>query len=107
MWANESGASWLGPWSGLIHCGQCHTLMHGVVCPRCQHDYTPNAEMIVRITNGKEKKFPSLIFEGALSYTTHSLLALMQREWERPEVDTGTCAVLLPGWVPWSQPSAR
>jgi hypothetical protein len=88
VWANNPNASWLGPWSGLIHCSHCHTLMSGCVCPRCQHDYTKGAELIVRVIDGKRVEVPNLVFQGALSWTTHSLLALMQCEWERPKIDT-------------------
>ena len=33
--------------------------------------------------NGREHKLPTTIHEGALSWTAHSLLGLMKREWER------------------------
>ena len=88
MWANQPNASWLGPWSGLIHCGHCHTLMTGLACPRCGHDYQEGAELICRVIDGKIVEVPRLAFQGALSWTTHSLLALMEREWERPNIDT-------------------
>lgn len=93
MWADdpEQGKSWLGPWSGLIHCGRCHSLMRGIVCSKCGQDYSVGAEMMVRMVDGVEHRVPRLIFQGALSWTTHSLLALMKREWERPllEMDQG------------------
>ena len=37
--------------------------------------------------DGKEHRVPALTFQGALSWTTHSLLLLMKREWERPLAD--------------------
>lgn len=39
--------------------------------------------MMVMI-GGQERQVPADIREGALSWTAHSLLGLMQREWERP-----------------------
>jgi hypothetical protein len=89
MWADdpEKAKSWLGPWSGLSHCGQCHTLMSGVVCPKCGRDYGADAPLVVRFADGKEVLVPSITMPGALSWTTHSLLALMKREWDRPIVE--------------------
>lgn len=36
------------------------------------------------IIDGKEREVPAFIFQGALSWTTHSLLTLVKREWDRP-----------------------
>jgi hypothetical protein len=91
MWADDpdTGKSWLGPWSGLVHCDRCHTLMKGTGCPKCGRDYATDAKMMVATSGGKEFQVPQLTLQGALSWTTHSLLALMKREWERPllEID--------------------
>lgn len=93
MWADdpEQGRSWVGPWTGLVHCDRCHTLMPGAKCPKCGRDYADGAEMVVRVINGEERGFPRIVLQGALSWTTHSLLALMKREWDRPalELDRG------------------
>ncbi len=86
MWADDAdrNKSWLGPWAGLIHCDRCHTLMTGVVCPKCGRDFKTDAEFVPRMIDGKEVQVPQLVFQGALGWTTHSVLALMKREWERP-----------------------
>jgi hypothetical protein len=36
------------------------------------------------IVDGQEHKVPAYINPGTLSWTVHSLLGLMKREWERP-----------------------
>lgn len=77
------GRSWLGPWSGLIHCGKCHGLMSESRCPCCGHALEPDHWRTVTI-DGREHKAPAYINPGALSWTAHSLLGLMKREWERP-----------------------
>jgi hypothetical protein len=93
MWADdpEKNGSWLGPWFGLVHCDQCHTLMAGVACPKCGRDFRTDAELVPRMIDGKEVQVAQLTLQGALSWTTHSLLALMKREWERPllEINEG------------------
>jgi hypothetical protein len=65
--------------------------MPGAKCPKCGRDYADGAEMVVRVINGEERGFPRIVLQGALSWTTHSLLALMKREWDRPalELDRG------------------
>lgn len=83
MEAIPKDGSWLGAWSGLIHCGNCHALMNGGQCPGCGHVLTTNEWMTVTI-DGREHKVPANTYEGALSWTAHSLLGLMKREWERP-----------------------
>jgi hypothetical protein len=75
--------SWLGPWSGLIHCEKCHALMRGYQCPCCGYALTTDGWMIV-VIDGREHKVPAYSHPGALSWTVHSLLGLMKREWERP-----------------------
>jgi hypothetical protein len=47
--------------------------------------------MVVRIVEGVERRVPRIVLAGALSWTTHSMLALMKREWDRPllELDQG------------------
>lgn len=96
IWADDPnrGKSWLGPWSGLSHCGECHALMSGVACAKCGKDYAVDAPLVVRFIDGKEVLVPSIVMQGALSWTTHSLLALMKREWDRPilEIDQGLAA---------------
>jgi hypothetical protein len=86
MWADdpEKNASWLGPWSHLIHCDQCHALIGTLVCSNCGRDYTQQSTSMTFNIDGKDLRVPPLIFQGALSWTTHSLLALMKREWDRP-----------------------
>jgi hypothetical protein len=87
MWADdpEKNASWLGPWSHLIHCSECHALMTTLRCPKCQKDYGADSYTVVEIDG--EKRQIHAAFQGALSWTTHSLLFLMKREWERPLAD--------------------
>jgi hypothetical protein len=78
--------NWLGPWSGLIHCGKCHALMSGSQCPVCADQLSTERWMTVKV-DGKDHQVPANIYEGALSWTAHSLLGLMRREWERPLLD--------------------
>lgn len=80
----ENG-SWLGPWSGLIHCGKCHALMSGSQCPCCGNVLTADRWTTVTV-DGQEHKILAYTNEGALSWTAHSLLGLMKREWERPRL---------------------
>jgi hypothetical protein len=44
--------------------------------------------------DGQERRTPQIALQGALSWTTHSLLVLMKREWDRPllELDQGLAA---------------
>ena len=81
MEAISKDESWLGPWSGLIHCAECHALMSGSQCPGCSHTLPTDQWMTVTI-DGREHKMPANVCEGALSWTGHSLLGLMKREWE-------------------------
>src|SRR5665213_3676973 len=81
MWANDPKAKWLGPWSGLSHCERCHTLFDGHKCPRCGYE-TPAWEVI--IVEGIERQVPKAR-QGALSLSTHMLIELLKREWQRPE----------------------
>lgn len=83
MEAIPKDGSWLGPWSGLIHCGKCHALMSGSQCPGCGHALPTDQWMTVTI-EGREHEVPANVYEGALSWTAHSLLGLMKREWGRP-----------------------
>jgi hypothetical protein len=84
MWADDSEArkSWLGPWSHLIHCDRCHALITTLKCPLCQRDFAEGHEGPYIDVDGVQ--VPALVFQGALTWTTHSLLSLMKREWERP-----------------------
>lgn len=86
MWADdpEKNQSWLGPWSNLIHCDQCHALISTPDCPRCGRSYREEQTWMMVNIDGIDHRVPSLTFQGALSWTTHSLLALMKREWDRP-----------------------
>lgn len=103
MWADEpdKSKSWLGPWAGLIHCDRCHTLMTGFVCPKCGRDYNADARFVTHVIDGEEVQVPQLVFQGALSWTTHSLLVLMKREWERPLLE------MEQGLAPGKGPSQR
>src|SRR5271156_442484 len=104
MWADdpERGKSWLGPWAGLVHCDRCHALMNGTVCPKCGRDYCADGEFMMTVKDGdKEYRVPRLVFQGALSWATHSLLALMKREWGRPLLGMDE------GLAPGKQPSQR
>lgn len=75
--------SWLGPWSGLIHCEKCHALMSGCGCSCCGYAFAADGWTTVEI-DGRQQKVPAYTHAGALSWTAHSLLGLMKREWERP-----------------------
>jgi hypothetical protein len=86
--------SWLGPWSGLIHCQNCHALMGGSECPVCGRQLTIDKWTMVTI-NGREHEVPANVYQGALSWTAHSLLGLMRREWDRPVLEQGPSAVPL------------
>ncbi len=96
IWADdpEKGKSWHGPWTGLVHCDRCHALMGGLACPKCGRDYREDAPLVDQTIDGKRVEVPRIVLPGALSWTTHSLLALMKREWERPvlEIDQGLAA---------------
>jgi hypothetical protein len=54
-------------------------------CPLCERDFTESLKEDYVDVGGVE--VPALIFQGALTWTTHSLLSLMKREWERPLAD--------------------
>jgi hypothetical protein len=77
---------WLGVWSGLTHCGKCHALMSGSLCPFCGDQISTDEWMTVT-ANGRELRVRADVREGALSWTAHSLLGLMRREWQRPLSD--------------------
>jgi hypothetical protein len=69
-------------WSGLIHCHVCHALFDAVMpCPKCGHQYSLEPRIIV--IDGVEHQ-TAATFAGAMSWSTHALLKLMQRERERP-----------------------
>jgi hypothetical protein len=87
MWADEENANWLRVWSGLTHCGACRTLMDSAgSCPRCGFAFEPH-EYSYTDAAGVTHTRRTLTTQGAFSYTTASLLRLMQREWERPVVE--------------------
>jgi len=52
-------------------------------CPVCGHALPADQWMTVTI-DGREHKVPAHVSAGALSWTAHSLLGLIKREWERP-----------------------
>lgn len=82
----EKKESWLGPWCGLFHCGKCLALITTVECPVCGHEHFTQPCKVIG-ANGVEREVPTHVVEGALSYTAVNLLALMEREWERPILD--------------------
>jgi hypothetical protein len=88
MWADEANANWLGIWSNLTHCGTCHTLMASAgSCPRCGFACQPHTHSFTDAAGVTQTRMP-FITPGAFTVTTATLLALMQREWERPNVDS-------------------
>ena len=82
----EKKDSWLGPWRGLFHCGKCLALITMAECSVCGHENFTQSRQVIR-ANGVEREVATNVVEGALSYTAVSLLALMEREWERPILD--------------------
>lgn len=82
METTQQNGSWLGPWWGLSHCGKCHALMNQNQCPICGD--VPSTEQWMTVTiDGHDHKVPAACRAGALSWTAHSLLGIMRREWER------------------------
>jgi hypothetical protein len=85
MWVDhlEPGQSWSGIWLKLITCGFCHALIDpNHPCPKCGHDYSKsNSE------NNDYGENTNVVFAGAISWTTYTLLSLMQREWNRPTIE--------------------
>lgn len=84
MWADDPNASWLGPWGGLHHCGECHALIGGIACPHCGMKLEA---MELTDDSGKIIPVPHYITQGALSWTAHVLIDLMKREWQRPPIE--------------------
>lgn len=78
--------SWLGPWRGLFHCAGCLALITTMECPLCRYQHFTQS-LKVTGANGVERDVPTHVTQGAVSYTAVSLLALMEREWERPILD--------------------
>lgn len=83
---DETKGSWLGPWRGLFHCRKCFALIPTVECSVCGHEHVTQSLKVMG-ANGVEHEVATFAVEGALSYTAVSLLALMEREWERPILD--------------------
>jgi len=81
--AEVEKVDWMGPWSGLIHCPNCHALMSGDSCPVCNHALPTKDYFLIEVA-GQPVKVASQTYQGALSWTAHSLLGLMRREWEKP-----------------------
>jgi hypothetical protein len=87
MWADDKEqANWWGIWSGLSHCGRCHTLSKSAACPQCGYQPEPYDMRTVTI-DGVTKDVPRFITQGAISWSTNVLLQLMKREWARPGIE--------------------
>ena len=72
----------MGVWRGLAHCGGCGTLMRGARCRVC--GWTDEAvTSTVMEDGGGTYAVPTARF-GAIAYSTHLLLGMIRREWERP-----------------------
>ncbi|WP_374631189.1 hypothetical protein [Ferrovibrio sp.] len=84
-WINdpELTKNWMGPWSGLYHCATCGALISGNKCLVCGWELL-HEEIKFIDKNGVERTVPRSIVAGAIPYTTHLFLGMMQRKWERP-----------------------
>lgn len=84
MWLDElkPGQSWWGIWYGLGHCTACGALHREAPCPVCG-DKQHFDGVTYRDQDGKEDTVAPAR-QGAIAGSTHLLLAMMQREWERP-----------------------
>jgi hypothetical protein len=84
MWLDElkPGQSWWGIWYGLGHCSACGALHREAPCPVCG-DKQDSDWITLRDEDGNEHTVPP-VRQGAIAGSTHLLLAMMQREWERP-----------------------
>ena len=84
MWLDElkPGQGWWGIWYGLGHCDACGALHHNEPCPVCGNHWEPEWRTF-RDESGLEIRVPPAR-QGAIALSTHMLLGMMQREWERP-----------------------
>jgi hypothetical protein len=84
MWLDDlkAGQGWWGIWYGLGHCGACGALHREYPCPVCGDN--PQVEWIkLRDETGKDFSVPPTR-QGAIASSTHVILGMMQREWDRP-----------------------
>lgn len=84
--AIEKKQNWLGCWSGLFHCGKCLALISAEECAVCGHKLPEQPDEVIR-KGDLEYRITRNAVQGAISYTAVSLLALMQQEWQRPQLD--------------------
>lgn len=84
MWLDElkPRQGWRGIWYGLGHCTVCGALHREAPCPVCG-DKQDSEWVMLRDQDGNEHAVPP-VRQGAIADSTHLLLAMMQREWERP-----------------------
>jgi hypothetical protein len=84
MWLDDlkPGQGWSGIWFGLGHCDACGALHHNEPCPvggkRSEvewHTFRDESGLEIRVPPARQ---------GAIAFSTHMLLGMMQREWERP-----------------------
>src|SRR5689334_4131573 len=89
MWLNDlpAGDSWMGIWKNKFTCGSCRGIISDLKCPLCGYDQNVRTIPEYKLPDGSSMKVPSLQLMGAFEWSTHVLLRLMQREWERPIVE--------------------
>ncbi len=88
MWFEklEEGESWMGIWKGLFTCPHCHALIKEAICPICGNDHRPKNPYFTKVMHrGIEIEVPMTAMAGAIEWTTHLLLEIMKREYERPK----------------------
>jgi hypothetical protein len=85
MWLDSllTGDSWMGVWKHKFICGGCHGIISDYVCPICEYNNYIISPFEVDSARQMGRE-PAVTLMGAYPYTTHLLLELMQREWDRP-----------------------
>lgn len=79
------GSPWKDGIVPLIHCHRCNALFNlPAPCPVCGHVYDLRPQPVVR---GDESFAMPPAFQGAMPWSAHALLRLMQLEVERPVAD--------------------
>jgi len=85
MWADvdEMSGDWMGPWRALFRCSKCGAFIKETPCQFCNWIFVPGTKTVIK-PNGEPMQVCMTTTQGAIEWTSHMLLGMMQREWERP-----------------------
>ena len=91
MWCDDlpPGRGWTSLWSGHIVCGTCIGIRTFSACPACGDGPVNGEPQTVRLSDGSEVTVGATFMGAEGRYEDYVYLAMLEREWTRPEVEHG------------------